>query len=174
MSNHEKWFLVTLKPNGLKRAIVNLERQNIHCFMPQRLTLVVHGRRKINKIQPLFPGYLFVKNGNSDIPLSRINATFGVVKLVSFGDEGPAQIPNALIEGIKLRCDQNGFLLPPGDLKIGDIVRITSGPFANFVAKIETLPAETRLGILLNFLGEYRKAEIKTTDVERADIPFDF
>lgn len=172
MSTHDKWFLVTLKPNGLNRAIVNLERQNIRAFMPMRLVRVAHGRQKVEKKQPLFPGYLFVKTATRDIPLSRVNSTFGVAKLVTFGSELPAPVPEVLIEGLKLRCDENGLLHNRDDVKIGEMIRITSGPFANFIAKVETLPTETRLGILLNFLGEYRKTEVRREDVERVANPF--
>ena len=41
--------------------------------------------------------------------------------------------------GLKARCDADGLLLPP-TLKIGDRIRILSGPFADLVTTIESLP----------------------------------
>lgn len=167
MSASQKWYLVQLKPNGFDRAVVNLERQNIHSFMAHRKVLRRVGQRQTQKKQPLFPGYLFIHINPSTTQWRSINSTYGVSRIVSFGSEKPPALPDQLISGIKLRCDEEDCLLPPVDLKIGEQVKIISGPFADFVATIETMPSQTRLGLLFEFLGQKTPVQIGHENVER-------
>jgi len=67
-----------------------------------------------------------------------INSTYGVTRLVSFGDE-PQLVPLDLISRLMLRCDDGGKLLPPRILHPDDVVRISGGPFAEFVATVEKI-----------------------------------
>jgi len=52
-----------------------------------------------------------------------------------------------------LRCDASGKLLPPRLLKPGDQVTLTTGPFTDFVATIETIAPDRRVWVLLEFMG---------------------
>ena len=45
-------------------------------------------------------------------------------------------------------------------LKKGDQVRILKGPFANFIATVETYEADHRIWVLMNLMG--RKTKIQT------------
>lgn len=164
----EKWYLVKLKPNGFERAVINLERQGIEIFMPWTMRRVRSGKRYIQKKQPLFSGYIFIAVDPDVVAWRTVNSTYGVAQVVTFGNQLPSHLPEELISGLKARCDEQSFLLPPSDLKIGEKVKIISGPFTDFVATIETLPSETRLGILFDCLGHKVPAEIGVGNVERA------
>jgi transcriptional antiterminator RfaH len=52
-----------------------------------------------------------------------------------------------------LRCDTDGKLLPPKMLKSGDQVRLTSGPFADFVVTIENIAPDRRVCVLMDIMG---------------------
>lgn len=163
----EKWYLVKLKPNGFERAVVNFERQGIETFMPWALRRGRAGKRYVQKKQPLFLGYLFVAFDPDVVAWRTINSTYGVSHVVTFGSQEPAHLPEELISGLKARCDDQNFLLPPLDLRIGEKVKIIAGPFTDYIATIETLPSETRLGILFDCLGNKIPAEIGVGNVER-------
>jgi transcriptional antiterminator RfaH len=49
-----------------------------------------------------------------------------------------------------LRCGTGG---KPLLLKLGDQVRMTSGPFADFVATIETIAPDRRVWVLMEIMG---------------------
>lgn len=162
-----KWYLVQLKPNGFDRAVTNLERQNLHTFMPFRKKYVRNKNRQIEKKHPLFPGYIFVDVNPSIVSWRSVNSTYGVARVVSFGSQSPMPLPGQLIDGLKARCDEELILLPPDDLRVGERVKIISGPFADYVATIESIPAETRLGILFDCMGQKMPAQIHVNHVER-------
>lgn len=170
MTVKDKWYLVQLKPNGFKRAVINLERQGVVTFMPMISKRVCSGKRYHNKSVPLFPGYIFIRGEGVALQWRSINSTLGVKKAVSFGNQAPQQLPDQLISGLKLRCDQENCLLPPTDLKIGEQVKIISGPFADYIATIETISSTTRLGILFDCLGWETPAKVNVENIQRLSI----
>src|SRR5215469_10015003 len=50
----------------------------------------------------LFPNYIFMQADLQEVPLSKINTTFGVLRLVGF-DRGPQPIPSYVIEQMRER-----------------------------------------------------------------------
>lgn len=170
MTVKDKWYLVQLKPNGFKRAVINLERQYIETFMPMFSKQFSSGKRFYNKKQPLFPGYIFINGGGTALQWRSVNSTLGVKRAVTFGNEAPQQLPAQFISELKLRCDKENNLLPPSDLKIGEQVKIISGPFADYIATIETLPSATRLGILFDCLGWKVPAKVDVKNIQRVSI----
>ena len=125
----DRWYLAQLKPNGFSKAVANLDRQGFQSFMPLRRKTVRHARQMRETLKPVFPGYLFVFFGERHNDWRKINSTMGVSKLVSFGPNLPAPIPQDLISSLRLRCDQRNILLPLDDLKAGDRVKNIIGDF---------------------------------------------
>ncbi|MDA0962703.1 MAG: hypothetical protein O2898_07275 [Proteobacteria bacterium] len=71
---------------------------------------------------------------------------------MSLGKE-PTAVPLDLVSQLMLRCDAKGKLLPPKLLKPGDQVMLTKGPFANFVAEVETIAPDQRVWVLMEIMG---------------------
>lgn len=90
-----------------------------------------------------------------------VNSTYGVTKLVCFGTQ-PAPVPLDLVSQLMLRCDTTGRLLPPRLLKPGDQVRITTGPFAAFVAEVETIAPDRRVWVLMEIMGGQTRVAVKS------------
>ena len=127
--------------------------------------------RFVSELKPLFPGYMFV-SANTDIaPWRTINSTFGVSRLVNFGGS-PKPIPIQLISVLKLRCDASGVLLPPKTLNEGDSIRMLTGPFANFIARVETIEPKQRVWVLMDFMGQKTRMQVATDQIKlsRQDI----
>lgn len=81
-----------------------------------------------------------------------VNSTFGITRLVSFGQE-PSTVPPGIVSQLLLRCDEAGVLLPPRRLQPGDQVCLTTGPLANFVAEIEKIAPDQRIWLLMDIMG---------------------
>ena len=123
------------------------------------------GKRRSGKFvtvrQPLFPGYLFVAFDKALGHWRKVNSTFGITRLVSFGNE-PAQVPLDLISQLMLRCDQSGKLLPPKLIKAGDQVTVTQGPFADFVGEVETIAPDRRVWVLMEIMGGKKRVALQS------------
>lgn len=146
------WFLAQLKPNSAAIADKNLKRQGFKTFLPQEERTRRRGGKFVASLQPLFPGYIFVAFDVSQGSSRTVNSTYGITRLVSFGKK-PAVVPLDLVSQLMLRCDTNGKLLPPKLLEPGDLVTLTKGPFANFVAEVETIAPDRRVWVLMDIMG---------------------
>jgi len=165
-SPHLKWWLAQSKPNAHSIAKANLERQGFEVFLP--LQSITHRRRQafVTKTQPLFPGYMFVRYGETTDSWSPINSTKGVSRLVSFG-QSPATVPSGLVAGIQARCGKDNVLSSSTEFHTGESVRVEVGPFADFVATVESTAPDSRVSILLSFLGRETRLTVEAAHIRR-------
>ena len=146
------WYVAQTKPNGGAIAERHLARQGFRVFAPVEERTCRHARRFYTSMRPLFPGYIFVSFDPATARWRAINGTQGVLKLVSFRRDEPAQVPLALISGMMMRCDSKGRLLPPQILNPGDLVRVTGGPFADFIGTVESVAPDRRIWVLFELM----------------------
>jgi len=137
-----------------------LRRQKFQTFLPKHEETKRKSGRFISTVRPLFAGYIFVAFDTAKGGWRSVNSTYGVSKLVSFGDE-PQQVPAELVLRLMQRCDEDGKLLPPRLLKPGDVVRLTGGPFADFVATVETINPDHRVWVLLDLMGRPTRVAVQ-------------
>lgn len=115
------------------------------------------------KIQPYFPGYLFLHADLEKVGLSVLNWMPYGNGIVSFGGE-PAIVPENLIQAIRQRVDEINLESGPARnmAKPGDEVHIQSGPFAGYDAIFDThLPGSERVRVLLKMLNQARTIPIE-------------
>jgi transcriptional antiterminator RfaH len=162
------WYLAQVRPNQFHIAEHNLARQDFAVFSPTQAETRRRGGRFVSETRPLFPGYLFVSFNPASGAWRTINSTYGVSRLVTFGARVPAPVPHALVAGLMARCDEAGHLLPPQALKPGDRAHVLSGPFAQFVATVESLAPQRRVSVLLEVLGSQTRVWLDVGQLQPA------
>lgn len=160
------WYLLQLKPNCLKIAERNLTRQGYAVFCPRYETNRQYRNVFRKAVLPLFSGYMFCQIGNDPLAFRAVNSTYGVSRLVRFGDAYPRPVPESFISGLRDRCDADGVLMKAADIKAGDRIRIISGPFADYITRVEQIQDDSRILILLDLLGQAVKTYLGKDDVE--------
>src|SRR5215467_644281 len=147
----ERWFLVHARPNNERKAVYHLNAQGFRTFLPQIRKTIRHARQLRTVSAPLFPRYLFIiLNLDRDRWLS-VRSTVGVSSLVTCNGR-PAPVPVGIVESLIGQSD--GDLIQFGaSLTEGQSVRLLSGPFADFVGKIERLDDAGRVRVLLKMMG---------------------
>jgi len=138
----------------------NLRRQRFQTFLSLHEETKRRAGRFTSTLRPLFTGYMFVAFDVSRGGWRTFNNTYGVTRLVSFGVE-PQPAPLDLISRLMLRCDAGGKLLPPRILQPGDVVRLASGPFADFVATVEMISPDQRVWVLLDLMGRTTRVAVQ-------------
>lgn len=164
----QPWFVVQLKPNAEAIAKRNLLQQGMQIFAPFEEVTARKARKLVQTCKALFPGYLFVSFDQDAVRWRTVNSTLGVNRLVSFAADRPAQVPLGLISSLMRRCDPSGKLLPPRFLHGGDVVRVTNGPFANFIGTVEQIAPDQRIWVLLDILGKNTRVAIRSADLRLA------
>ncbi|MET4102688.1 transcriptional antiterminator RfaH [Roseovarius sp. MBR-78] len=155
MTDHDPgttWFLAQIKPNSHRIAERNLARQGFRTFLPLQEETKRVRAKFTTQMRPLFPGYLFVAFAVERGGWRAVNSTYGITHLVSLGKE-PTPVPLDLVSTLMLRCDRDGKLMPPKLLGPGDEVMLTKGPFADFVATIESITPDRRVWVLMEIMG---------------------
>lgn len=153
------WFLISLKPNCLRLAEINLSRQGFKIFSPKCQVTSRNSKHFINRLVPLFPGYLFVEIDSASPSIKSLRATRGVSNIVNFCSNY-TPLPLSIIEKLQAKCDCNGIFSKSPKIQKGQTVKIERGPFATFFAKVESLEPNQRAFLLVEFLG--KKIKINT------------
>lgn len=164
-----QWFAAQLKPNGLTEAERNLARQGFEFFCPSQIETRRRRGRLADVRRPLFPGYLFIRFVPEAGHWRRINSTRGLTRLVQTDPRRPTPLPDALIEGIRARCDEDGMLGPDRGLAPGDRIRVIAGPFADVVGRIERMSEDDRIRVMLEFMTTEVRTRISADAVQKLD-----
>jgi transcription antitermination factor NusG len=161
--NHN-WFAVCTRHQHEKTAARILEYKEFEVFLP--LYKARHRwKDRIKEVSlPLFPGYLFVREGFRR--WLAILTTPGVSSIVSCGGQ-PAAIPFSEIEGVKQVVDSTLRVEPHPFLKSGDRVRVKYGPIAGVEGILLRKKNVARLVLSVEMLGKSIAVETDATDVER-------
>jgi transcriptional antiterminator RfaH len=162
-----QWYAVHTKPSREEMAVENLQRQGYPTYLPRQRRVVRHARKREVVLRPLFQRYLFVGIDRARTAWRPVLSTFGVAGVVCGGGE-PLPVASEVIELLKAREREGAFDVTSilGRLKPGDRVRVSDGPFADFVGRIVVACTAARVTILLEFLGRVVKAEVPAVSIE--------
>lgn len=165
----KQWLLIQTKPRDELRAAQHLESQGCNIFCPQVPVEKIFRGKRITKIEPLFPGYLFIENPSADsaITYTSIRSTRGVSKVVRFGVDYTL-LPDELIQQVKLRVEtlsgeDEALASVP---KQGDTVQITEGPFQGLEAIYQQPDGEMRSMLLINLLHQQVAVSVDNTAIQ--------
>jgi len=151
------WYALRSKPRKEEVVYRQMLNQNIEVYYPRIRVHPVNPRAK--KVQPYFPGYLFVHVDIDVLGLSYFQWMPHTLGLVCFGDES-AIVPDHLIAELKKRVKEiteAGGEFFDG-LKSGETVYIRQGPFAGYEAIFDTrISGSERVRVLLKLLSDQRQ-----------------
>ena len=158
----KKWLVVKIKPNSYDMAIRNLERQGFEFFGPKMKITIKKENKFIYKDILVFPGYIFVGVDRQSSTWTKINNTYGVSKVLVSNNK-PCEISNDIILALKNRYEDNIKPIVKERLKNGDTIKFINGPLVDLIAKIEAIDDNSRIWVILEAMGEYKKLKIRQT-----------
>lgn len=149
------WYLVHAKPRQEDTALANLARQGFEAFLPRMRRQVRHAGRWRERVEALFPRYLFVSLDPETHDWAPIRSTVGVSSLVRFGDE-PARVPPDLVDYLRTRADAEYIVRvePTAEFAPGQGVRVIEGPLAGIEGIVTANSARERVDVLLRVVAE--------------------
>lgn len=157
------WYLLHCKARQEQRAQQNIENQGYTTCLPQiKRQKIVQGKR-IERIEPLFPNYIFIQLDKSTANFNALRSTRGVNGFVRFGGI-PATVPGQVMDSILAleQTSENQDQAQPL-FRSGDKVQISDGPFAGLQAIYNMPKGEERCLIFLDMLGQQQSIEIEET-----------
>lgn len=171
MSDKAKWYVVHTYSGHEKKVKANIEKLVENRGMQDvihevRVPTEEHvetknGKRKV-KERKKFPGYVMVKMIITDESWYLVRNTRGVTGFV-----GPGSKPVPLTDDeVKMMGVQEA--LPQIDIEVGDSVKVTSGPFEDFMGSVENINMEKRkLKVYVSMFGRETLVELDFNQVEK-------
>lgn len=159
----ERWYAVYAQPHREARAQKQLQLQGFNAFLPQCRKTVRHARKITTENAPFFPRYLFVALDLGRDQWRSVNGTFGVTCLVMDGAK-PRPVPPGVVESL-IEVSAGGSLNLGQDLRVGDSVRILTGPFADLMGELVRVDGADRVRVLLKLLSGAVPASINRREL---------
>jgi transcriptional antiterminator RfaH len=161
----KKWYLLYTKPRREKLALQHLQNQAYEVYLPLiQVEKIRQGVRGLVE-EALFPRYLFVQLDEAGSQSwAPIRSTVGVSQLVKFGHRF-AEVSQDLVTWVQ---DHAKLVKLAPELKQGDLVTITEGPFRGMDAIFKTYDGEKRAILLLNLLTKMTEAKFGLNWIKKA------
>ena len=150
------WYALQHKPAQGDRALTHLQNQDIACFYPKITVEKIKAGKRSKKLEPLFPGYLFVNLDQTDPMWSKLRSTRGVLRIVSFSNK-PAAISDDVILHIKNSLDS---VAEQGGIKPGQAVHLSEGPFEGVSAIFQAYDGDERAIVLISFMQKQQRVKV--------------
>ena len=158
------WYALQHKPAQGDRAVEHLQNQDITCFYPKITVEKIKAGKRSKKLEPLFPGYLFVKLEQTNPMWSKLRSTRGVLRVVGFANK-PAPIADDVIQHIK---DGLHTVAEQGGIKPGQSVELSEGPFQGLEAIFQAYDGEERAIVLIGFMQKQQAVKVPVSSINRS------
>jgi transcriptional antiterminator RfaH len=158
LAEEPQWYAILTKPKQEDRADSNLRAWNVETFTPKikERGLNPFTGRPTYITKPLFPNYIFARFKASEL-LHKVSFTRGVQSVVRFGG-CPTAIDDEIINLIRSRRDEDGFIRIGEEFLPGDKVIINSRYFKDFAGVFEEeMNDHGRVAILLTTLDYHAR-----------------
>lgn len=155
------WYLLQCKSRQDGRALEHLLRQGFECFAPTLTAQTIRAGKLREIEQPLFPGYLFIRMGETDSWLS-LRSTRGVNRVVAFCGQ-PCRVQDLIIDQLRERCA--GVPAVPV-FKPGDPVQVKIGDYNDVDAIFLSMDGEDRVMLLLNLLNREQQIQVRLASIQ--------
>lgn len=157
------WYALQHKPAQGDRALSHLQNQDIVCFYPKITVEKIKAGKRTKKLEPLFPGYLFVNLEQTDPMWAKLRSTRGVLRIVGFANK-PAPISDDVIQHIKTSLES---VAEQGGIKPGQAVQLNEGPFEGINAIFQAYDGEARAIVLINFMQKQQRVKVPVSAITK-------
>ena len=150
-----QWYVLKTKPRAEQQVETLLGLRGAEAYLP-----LIRSRRNRQRMEPLFPGYLFCLVEIPSVQWVEVRSLPGVAYALS-AEGRPVPVPPDLVEQVRVRAQWENDRDRRGRFNPGDRVRIISGPFQGLEAAFDQrLSASGRSRILLNLVRRLVPVEI--------------
>ena len=173
--NEKRWYIVQtysgyenkVKGNLEKRIeYMNMGDQIFRVEVPQKTVTQIKGGKKLEKDEKIFPGYVLVEMIMDEDSWYVVRHTAGVTRFTGSAKK-PIPAKDSEIKRIINRADSQTQKIEL-DVKVGDKVRIVSGPFAEFIGEItEVSPDKSKLRASVSIFGRETPVGLEYKQIQK-------
>jgi len=171
----KKWYVVhtysgheaKVKSNLLRRVeSMGMENSIFQVEVPEERVVEIKDGKKIERPKKIFPGYVLVEMILDDDSWHAVRNTPGVTSFVGASSK-PIPLMDRDVKKI-LKRSMSGKTRVQIDLKIGDHIKVISGPFTDFSGDIiEINPERGKLKVSVSIFGRPTPVELEFAQVSK-------
>ena len=171
----KRWYIVHTYSGHENKVKVNLEKRIEYMNMadkifrvevPQKTITKIKDGKKQDREEKIFPGYVLVEMIMDDDSWYVVRNTAGVTKFVG-SQKKPIPAKDSEIKRIIHRTQSQSNKIEL-DVKVGDKVRIVSGPFSDFPGDIiEVYPDKSKLRAMVSIFGRETPVELEYKQIQK-------
>ena len=180
-SQDMRWYIVHTysgqedlveKNLNLRINSLDMEDRIKQVLVPTEEEVVFKDGKRRSERKKLFPGYILVQMSMDDESWYAVRNTPGVTGFVSTEDERdsrpkPVPLEDKQIEDILRQVESDSTRVKIA-LERGETVRITEGPFVDFIGAINDVDeSKGKVRVLVSFFGRETPVELDFLQVER-------
>lgn len=165
---NQSWYLVYTKPKQENIALLNLQQQGFHAYLPLYKNFKNTLSTGYLGFEAMFPRYVFFRLVNASQSIASARSTRGVVSLVRFGFE-PARVKDATVQAIRdfeehRNCAELAEISP---LQPGTPVRFKHASLKGLQGLVKSVSSK-RVAVLLELLGQDQLVHVDHNQLELA------
>jgi transcriptional antiterminator NusG len=155
-SGHEARVSETLRQ---RVETMSLQEQIFELLVPTQDRVIIRGGKKATVKEKIFPGYLLVKMILDDPTWLAVRTTPGITGFVGSGNQ-PTPLSDEEVSNIQK------FISAPAPrfktkFSVGEAIKITDGPFADFLGTIHEIDEEKgKVKVLVSIFGRETPVEL--------------
>jgi len=170
-----KWFVVHTYSGHEARVAAALKQRTetmnqtdkiFEILIPTQEVVQIRSGKKLNVTEKIFPGYLLVKMILDDASWLTVRTTQGITGFVGVGNK-PTPISESEVSAIQ-KFMSLGAPKYRTKFAIGEAVKITDGPFAEFLGSIESIDEEKgKVRVLVSIFGRETPVELDFLQISK-------
>ncbi|MCR5260898.1 MAG: transcription termination/antitermination protein NusG [Candidatus Gastranaerophilales bacterium] len=172
----KRWYVVHTYSGYENKVKTNLEKRIEYMNMgekifrvevPQKPVTKIKDGKKTEREEKIYPGYVLVEMIMDEDSWYVVRHTAGVTKFVGSAKK-PIPAKDSEIKKILYKTQQNTVAKVELDVKVGDKVRIVSGPFSDFDGIItEVYPDKAKLRATVSIFGRETPVELEYRQIQK-------
>ena len=178
VATEKRWYIVQAY-SGKENAVIRNIRDRISLFKmedkfgeiiaPTQEVVEMRGGQRCKSERKFFPGYVLVQMEMNDETWHLVRGTTWVMGFIGGTSDKPAPVSNKEIDEILHRVQEGSEKPRPKILFApGEVVRIISGPFADFDGVVEEVNYEkSRLIVSVLIFGRSTPVELEFGQVQK-------
>lgn len=145
---------------------MNLRDKIFRILIPTEQELRTRGGKKREIQRKIFPGYILIEMILDDSTWYLVKSTTGVTGFVSSGNK-PVPLQEREIANI-LAAVEGPRVKPKALWETGQVIRVTTGPFADFTGTIQDVNVQKeKVRVLISIFGRDTPVELDFTQIEK-------
>lgn len=169
----KRWFIRRTAPNREQKVIKRARQLGLSAYLP-----MITSRREIrrtkagydwierkNAVSPLITGCILIPDFDIDSPdWKGVDGIFGLLR---FGDFVPTLTPQMFTDILHIEAiGKTPKSKRQRYFEVGQLVRVVSGPFRDFSARVERLDSGGRLSVGVDIFSRITPAMLDEGDIE--------